>query len=62
MRHARGHFTHGDESAGSLRAFGLRLGLFFRLASGRDVCCDDDLRQSPVHPVEIARTHLQPFA
>ena len=35
MRHAGGHFAHGDQAAGGLRAFGLRLRLVPRHDAGR---------------------------
>ncbi|CAM3914362.1 hypothetical protein ACAN107058_19800 [Paracidovorax anthurii] len=62
VRHAGGHLAHGDEAAHRLRALGLPGGLFLGLAARGDVGGDHHLREAPVHPVEVARAHLQPLA
>ena len=54
MRHAGGHLAHGDQAAGVLRACRLQLGLFFGLSAWRDVGGNHHLRQTAIHPVEVA--------
>ncbi|MDT4839712.1 hypothetical protein FQZ97_735090 [compost metagenome] len=62
MRHAGGHFAHGDQAARGLGLVGLRGGLLFGVAARRDVGGDHQLRQSAVDPGQVARAHLEPLA
>jgi hypothetical protein len=62
VRHAGGHFTHGDEATCGLGAFGLAGGLFFSQTAPRgDIGGNHHLGQTPVHPTQVACAHLQPF-
>ena len=54
MRHAGGHFTHGDEAADRLGTLCLPRGLLLSQATGRDVGGNDHLSQAAVHPVQVA--------
>ncbi|MPN13600.1 hypothetical protein SDC9_160922 [bioreactor metagenome] len=45
-----------------MRALGLPCRLLFGQAARRDVGSDHHLREAAIHPVQVARAHLQPLA
>jgi hypothetical protein len=62
MRHAGGHFAHGDQSTRGLCALGLLSRQLFGLTARGDVTGNHHLRQTAIGPVDVTRTHFEPLA